>query len=119
VKGQEQIVHLVCAILKDETALLRPCTSEASIHYPGIYLHSSIQDRWFLRDSRCVRPHRFLTAPEIVRAINVDQLGKISHHKRFQNRPHEQFHAFPSYPISIAAIPHTSQLESLRMLKGA
>lgn len=48
VKGKGQVVHLVCAIQKDETALLRPCTSEASIRYPGIYLHSSIRDRWFL-----------------------------------------------------------------------
>lgn len=48
VKGKGQVVHLVCAIQKDETALLRPCTSEASIRYTGIYLHSSIRDRWFL-----------------------------------------------------------------------
>lgn len=91
VKGKRQIVHLVCAIQKDETALLRPCTSEASIRYPGIYLHSSIRDRWFLREIRCVRPYRFWTAPEIVRVINMGLLGKVSHHKRFRNSSHKQF----------------------------
>lgn len=41
----ESLYSLFCAIQENKPVSSRPCSSEASIHYVGIYLHTLTQAR--------------------------------------------------------------------------